>query len=50
MSDTPAKPAEQPANLTALQVQLADLAARSKPTCQPCPQQAQDPVLVIRGK
>ena len=49
MSDTH-KPPQQPANLTSLQRELLDLAARSKPTCPPCPQQAQDPVLVIRGK
>ena len=48
MSDTAAKP-EQPANLTSLQLQLLDLAARSKPVPQGR-QQAQGPVLVIRSK
>jgi hypothetical protein len=51
MSDTP-KPPQQPANLTSLQRELLNLAARGKPTCPPCDrrQQAQGPVLVIRGK
>jgi hypothetical protein len=50
MSDTATKPAEQPANLTSLQLQLLDLAARCKPTPQDRPQDARGPVLVIRGK
>ena len=50
MSDTTAKPAAQPANITALQRQLLDLAARSKPTPQDRPQEIRGPVLVIRGK
>ncbi len=48
MTDTPT-PAEKPANLTALQIQLLDLAARSK-VPQDRPQDARGPVLVIRGK
>ena len=50
MSDTPAKPAEQPADLIVLQLQLADLAARSMPTPPRDLQQARGPVMVIRGK
>lgn len=52
MTDTQPTPPEKPANLLALQVQLADLATRSKPPCPPCDrrQQAQGPVLVICGK
>ena len=52
MTTTPAAPpAAQPANLTALQLQLLDLAARSKPTSQDRPQVvASGPVIVIRGK
>ena len=49
MTDT-RTPAAQPANLMALQLQLLDLAARSKPVPQDRPRQAQGPVIVIRGK
>jgi hypothetical protein len=50
MSDTTTKPAGQPANLTSLQRDLLDLAARTKPTPQDRPQEIRGPVLVIRGK
>ena len=50
MSSTPAAPAEKPANLTSLQRELAELAARSKPVPQDRSQGPQGPVLVIRGK
>ncbi len=50
MSDTVTKPAERPANLTALQLQLLDLAARSKPVPQDRPQEPRGPVLVIHGR
>ena len=50
MTTTAATPAEKPANLTALQLQLADLAARSKPMPADRPQEPRGPVLVIRGK
>ena len=50
MSDTATKPAEKPANLTALQLQLLDLAARSKQVPVDRPQEPRGPVLVIRGK
>ena len=51
MSDTPAKPAEQPANLASLKRELADLATRIKPNPpQDRDQQAQGPLLLIRGK
>ena len=49
MTSTTATPAEKPANLTALQLQLLDLAARSKPASQDR-KQVQGPVLVIHGK
>ena len=47
---TTATPAAQPANLSALQLQLLDLAARTKPMPQDRPQEIRGPVLVIRGK
>jgi len=47
---TTAAQAEKPANLTALQLQLLDLAARSKPVPVDRSQNARGPVLVIRGK
>ena len=54
MNDTNRNPAAQPANLTSLQRELADLAAHTKPSdrsLQDRVQQAQvGPVLVIRGK
>jgi hypothetical protein len=50
MITTPAVPAEKPANLTALQLQLLDLAARSKQVSVDRPQEACGPVIVIRGK
>ena len=50
MSSTPTAAAERPANLTALQLELADMAARSKPVPQDRPQEPRGPVLVIRGK
>jgi len=50
MTDTQTTPAEKPANLTALQLQLLDLAARSKGVPVDRPQVACGPVLVIRGK
>ncbi len=50
MSDTATKSAEKPANLISLQLQLLDLAARSKPVPVGRPQEAHGPVLVIRGK
>ena len=50
MSDTPATASEKAANLTALQRELADLAARSKPVPQARIQDARGPVLVIRGR
>ena len=50
MTTMPTTPAEHPANLTALQLQLFDLAARSKPVPQDRPQEIRGPVLVIRGK
>ena len=43
-------PAEKPANLTALHLQLLDSATRCKPTPQRRPQEIRGPVLVIRGK
>ena len=49
MTDTHT-PAERPANLTALQLQLLDLAARTKSVPQDRPQEIRGPVLVIRGK
>ena len=48
MTDT-RTPAPQPANLSALQLQLLDLAARSKPVPQDR-SQPRGPVIVIRGK
>jgi hypothetical protein len=48
--NTTATPAAQPANITALQRQLLDLAARCKPTPQDRSQEPRGPVLVIRGK
>ncbi|MGA2621885.1 MAG: hypothetical protein ABSF26_30150 [Thermoguttaceae bacterium] len=52
MSDTHPTPAEKPANLTALQRELAELAARSKPVARPQNRshEIRGPVLVIRGK
>ncbi len=50
MTITPPTPAEKPANLTALQIQLLDLAARSKPVPQDRSPEPRGPVLVIRGK
>jgi hypothetical protein len=50
MIPPPATPVEKPANLTALQLQLLDLAAHSKPASQDRPQAAIGPVIVIRGK
>ena len=50
MTDTPTPPAEKPANLTALQLQLLDLAARSKGAPQERCQESRGPVMVIRGK
>jgi len=47
---TPTTPAERPANLSALQLQLLDLATRCKPMPQDRPQEIRGPVLVIRGK
>lgn len=48
--NTTATPAEHPANLTALQRELLDLATRCKPMPQDRPQEIRGPVLVIRGK
>jgi hypothetical protein len=53
MIDTHATPAERAANLTSLQRELADLAARTKPVDRPPQDHSQasgSPVLVIRGK
>jgi hypothetical protein len=50
MNGTPAARAEKPANLTALQLQLADLAARSKPVPVDRSQEPHAPVIVIHGK
>jgi len=53
MSDNHAKPSELPANLTALQLQLLDLATRTKQGIsnpQERSQATQGPVIVIRGK
>ena len=51
MSDTPAKPAEQPANLLALHQELVNLATRVKQTpLDDRIHQAQSPLLLIRGK
>ena len=50
MTTTTATPAAQPANLSALQLQLLDLAARSKPVPVERSQEPRGPVLVIRGK
>ena len=50
MTTTTATPSERPANLTALQLQLLDLAARNKPVPQDRSQEPRGPVLVIRGK
>jgi hypothetical protein len=50
ITDTQATPAEKPANLTVLQLQLADQAARSKPVPVDRSQAACGPVIVIRGK
>ncbi len=47
---TPATPAEKPANLTFLQRELLELAARSKSTPRNRSEQPRSPVLVIRGK
>ena len=53
MIDTHTAPAEKPANLTALQLQLADLAARSQQADRPAQDRSQEtrgPIIVIRGK
>ncbi len=50
MTTTTAPPAEKPANLTSLQRDLLDLAARSKQVPVDRSQGACGPVLVIRGK
>jgi hypothetical protein len=50
MTTTTATLPEQPANLTALQLQLLDLATRSKPVSQDRRQEIRGPVLVIRSK
>ena len=50
MTGTQVTPAVRPANLTALLLQLLDLAARSKPVSQDQSQNPRGPVLVIRGK
>jgi len=50
MTTATTTPAEKPANLSALQLQLLDLATRCKPTPQRRPQEIRGPVLVIRGK
>jgi len=50
MTNTTATPAEKPANLTSLQRDLLDLAARSKTVPQDRPQVACGPLIVIRGK
>jgi len=47
---TTATPAEKPANLTALHLQLLDSATHSKPTPPDRPQEIRGPVIVIRGK
>ncbi len=44
MIDTRAAPAEKPANLTALQLQLADLATRTKQADRPAQDRSQDSV------
>ena len=50
MTDTKATPTEKPANLTALQLQLLDLAARSKQVPVERSQVAYGPAIVIHGK
>ena len=50
MNSPPAAPAERPANLTALQRDLLDLAAHSKPVPQDLSQEPPGPAIVIRGK
>ena len=50
MTNTPAAPTEKPANLTALQRDLLELATRSKPVPVDGPQEPRGPGLVIRGK
>jgi len=50
MTSTPAPSTKKPANLTALQLQLIDLAARSKQVPQDHPQVSRGPVVVTRGK
>jgi len=50
MTSTTATPTEKPANLIALQLQLLDLASRSKQGPQDQPQEPRGPALVIRGK
>jgi hypothetical protein len=53
MNSTPPAPAEKPANLTSLQRELADLAARTKQADRPPQDRSQeirDPGIVIRGK
>ncbi len=47
---TPTLPTKKPANLTALQLQLLDLAARIKQVPQDRSQEPRGPVIVIRGK
>ncbi len=48
--NTTAMPAEKPANLTALQLQLVDLAARSKQVPPDRSQEPRGPGIVIHGK
>ena len=50
MITTPAPPAEKPANLTALQRDLLDLAVDSKPVPQDRSQEPHGPAIVIGGK
>jgi hypothetical protein len=50
MTDTTAKPAEKPANLAVLQLQLLDLATHCKPVPVDRSQVACGPVIVVRGK
>ncbi|MGO9112071.1 MAG: hypothetical protein ACLP9L_22835 [Thermoguttaceae bacterium] len=50
MTDTQAPPNEKPASLTALQLQLLDLAARSKQVPVDRSQEACSPAIVISGK
>jgi hypothetical protein len=51
MSDTPAEPAVQPANLMTLRDELARLAISSKPANRPPHEQGREgTVIVMRGK